>query len=178
VQSNAHEICCPPPPQPTLSFTTLCRPKISQAQNGFPRLTRLVFRRRLPVQHIAWIASTTNMDRLPTSCSPLPCCSTPIGHTTFSHNLLISSSFLGSTLPFSLFGLRPHLHKRAVVAITLQTPPSPLLCGCSQGWDVDMLVPDNKPATVRTAEHYRQYRQQLARKGVTKPMPFLLTTCP
>jgi hypothetical protein len=32
-----------------------------------------------------------------------------------------------------------------------------------------MLVPDDKPASVRTAEHYRQYRQQLARKGVTKP---------
>jgi hypothetical protein len=80
----------------------------------------------------------------------------------------ISSSFLGSALPFSLFGLRPHLRKRAVVAITPQTPPSPLLCGCSQGWDVDMLVPDDKPAIVRTAEHYRQYRQQLARKGVTK----------
>jgi hypothetical protein len=31
-----------------------------------------------------------------------------------------------------------------------------------------MLVPDDKPATVRTAEHYRQYRQQLAKKGVTK----------
>jgi hypothetical protein len=77
-----------PPQQPALSFTTLCRPKISQAQNGFPRLTRPVFRRRLPVQHIAWTASTTNMDLLPTSCSPLPYCSTPIGHTTFSHNLL------------------------------------------------------------------------------------------
>ena len=31
-----------------------------------------------------------------------------------------------------------------------------------------MLVPDDKPATVRTAEHYHQYRQQLAKKGVTK----------
>jgi hypothetical protein len=31
-----------------------------------------------------------------------------------------------------------------------------------------MLVPDDKPATVRTAEHYRQYSQELARKGVTK----------
>jgi hypothetical protein len=54
-----------PPSQPTLSFATFCKPKISQAQNGFPRLTRLVFRRRLPVQHIAWTASTTNMDHLP-----------------------------------------------------------------------------------------------------------------
>jgi hypothetical protein len=34
--------------------------------------------------------------------------------------------------------------------------------------DVDMLVPDDKSATVRTAEHYRQYRQQLAGEGVTK----------
>ena len=31
-----------------------------------------------------------------------------------------------------------------------------------------MLVPDDKPATIRTAEHYRQYRQQLAKKGATK----------
>ena len=31
-----------------------------------------------------------------------------------------------------------------------------------------MLVSDNKPAHVRTAEHYRQYRQQLAKKGATK----------
>jgi hypothetical protein len=34
---------------------------------------------------IAWTASTTTMDGLPTSCSPLPYCTTPIGHTTFSH---------------------------------------------------------------------------------------------
>jgi hypothetical protein len=31
-----------------------------------------------------------------------------------------------------------------------------------------MLVSDNKPAHVRTAEHYRQYRQQLVKKGATK----------
>jgi hypothetical protein len=31
-----------------------------------------------------------------------------------------------------------------------------------------MLISDEKSATVRTAEHYRQYRQQLAKKGVTK----------
>ena len=65
-------------------------------------------------------------------------------HTTFSQlseppnifhlhtSVPISGSFLGSTLPFSLFGLYPHLHKRAVVAITPQTPPLPLMCGCSQ----------------------------------------------
>jgi len=29
-----------------------------------------------------------------------------------------------------------------------------------------MLIPDDKPATIQTAEHDRQYRQQLARKGV------------
>jgi hypothetical protein len=83
---KCHEFCSPPPTYPL--FYHFCRPKISQAQNGSPRLTRLVFRRRLPVQYIARTASTTNMDRLPTSCSPLPYCSTPIGHTTFSHNLL------------------------------------------------------------------------------------------
>jgi hypothetical protein len=31
-----------------------------------------------------------------------------------------------------------------------------------------MLVPDDKPAHIRTAEHYRQYRQQLAKKGAAK----------
>ena len=36
------------------------------------------------------------------------------------------------------------------------------------GWDVDMLVSDDKPATIQTAENYRQYSQQLARKGVIK----------
>jgi hypothetical protein len=30
-----------------------------------------------------------------------------------------------------------------------------------------MLVSDDKPAHIRTAEHYRQYRQQLAKKGAT-----------
>jgi hypothetical protein len=59
-----------------------CRPKISQAQNGFPRLTRPVFRRRLPMQHIAWTASTT-----PTSCSPLP-----LQHANRPHNFLTKPS--------------------------------------------------------------------------------------
>jgi hypothetical protein len=31
-----------------------------------------------------------------------------------------------------------------------------------------MLVPDDKPTHVQTAKHYRQYRQQLAKKGATK----------
>jgi hypothetical protein len=35
------------------------------------------------------------------------------------------------------------------------------------GWDIDILIPDDKPSTIRTAEHYRQYRQ-LARKDVAK----------
>jgi hypothetical protein len=34
-----------------------------------------------------------------------------------------------------------------------------------------MLVPDDKPATVRMAEHYHQYRQQLAKKE--DPLSFL-----
>ena len=38
-----------------------------------------------------------------------------------------------------------------------------------------MLVPDDKPATVRTADHYRQYRQQLAKKDVTKK-PHVIST--
>ena len=31
-----------------------------------------------------------------------------------------------------------------------------------------MLVPNDKPAHNRTAEHYHQYRQQLAKKSATK----------
>jgi hypothetical protein len=55
VQSNATKSAAlaPPPPNNPPSLSPLfAGPKISQAQNGFPRLTRLVFRRRLPVQHI------------------------------------------------------------------------------------------------------------------------------
>jgi hypothetical protein len=31
-----------------------------------------------------------------------------------------------------------------------------------------MLVPDDKPTHIRTAEHYCQYRRQLAKKGTIK----------
>jgi hypothetical protein len=41
-----------PPNNPPSLSPLFAGPKISQAQNSFPRLTRLVFRRRLPVQHI------------------------------------------------------------------------------------------------------------------------------
>jgi hypothetical protein len=57
------------------------------------------------------------------------------------------------------FGLRPHLHRRAAVAITPQTPP-PLHYAVAPnlfGLDADMLIPDDKPAPIQTAEHYRQY---------------------
>ena len=67
---------------PHLSFTTFCRPKISQAQNGFPRLTRLVFRRRLPVQHIAWTAFLLPARLFPTVARQS---ATQLPHTTFSH---------------------------------------------------------------------------------------------
>jgi hypothetical protein len=75
-----HESCCP---STHPLFHHFCRPKMASQ-----RLTRPIFQRRLPMQHIAWTASTTNMDGLPTFCSPLPHCSTPIGHTTFSHKVL------------------------------------------------------------------------------------------
>jgi len=83
---------------PHLSFTTFCRPKISQAQNGFPRLTRLVFRRRLPVQHIAWAAFLLPA-RLFTTVARQS--ATQLPHTTFSQS---SEPTQGSsstcTLPF------------------------------------------------------------------------------
>ena len=56
----------------------------SQAQNGFPRLARPVFRRGLPVRHVTWTASTTNTDGLPPSCSPLPL----LQHANRPHNSL------------------------------------------------------------------------------------------
>jgi hypothetical protein len=59
----------PPPNNPSFLSPLFAGPKMSQAQNGFPRLMRLVFRRRLPVQHIAWTVLTTKMDPLPTSCN-------------------------------------------------------------------------------------------------------------
>jgi len=94
--------------QPGLSRTSLTMQTISLAQTFFTMTevpitidisSPVSYRREVknvstsPLdeassQHIARTASTTNMDRLPTSCSPLPYCSTPIGHTTFSHNLL------------------------------------------------------------------------------------------
>jgi hypothetical protein len=64
---------------------------------------------------------------------------TQLSHTTFSQ---VSKSTQGSSstctplLPFparfSALHCSPHLRKQAVVAITPQTPPSLLLCGCSQ----------------------------------------------
>jgi hypothetical protein len=39
-----------------------------------------------------------------------------------------------------------------------------------------MLVPDDKPTHIRTAEHYYQYRQQLAKKGTTKKKTMPLST--
>jgi hypothetical protein len=45
-----------------------------------------------------------------------------------SHFELVSRLYIAV---LSSFSLRPHLHRRAAVAITPQTPPSPPLCGCS-----------------------------------------------
>jgi hypothetical protein len=84
--------------QSTLSFSTFCGPKISQAQNGFPRLTRLVFRRRLPVQHIAWTAFLLPARLFPAVARQS---ATQLSHTTFSHNLL---SIIWMLFPQRLLG--------------------------------------------------------------------------
>jgi hypothetical protein len=60
---------CSQMPRKSATFAGLKYRKPKMASNGFPRLTHPVFRRRLPVQHIAWTASTTKMDGLP-PCSP------------------------------------------------------------------------------------------------------------
>ena len=127
VQSNATNSAPLPPTYPL--FHHFCRPKISQAQNEFLQLTRLVFRRRLPVQYIARTTSTINIDRLPTFCSLLPYYSTLISYIIFLYNLFsiiwiylriifylytsvfISDLFLSSILLFSLFSLYLYLYK-------------------------------------------------------------------
>ena len=86
-------ICCPLSHHPL--FHHFCRPKISQAQNGFPRITRPVFRRRLPVQHITWTASTTNMDGLPYFLLA----SSLLQHANRPHNFLTQSSLNYLSLP-------------------------------------------------------------------------------
>jgi hypothetical protein len=78
-----------------------------------------------------------------------------------SHCQFVSRLYI-AVLPFLTFVLP---HRRAAVAITPQTPPPRPLCGCSQlvRLGIDMLVPDDKLAPIQMAEHYRQYRQQLAK---------------
>jgi len=115
-------------------------------------------------------------------------------HANRPHNFLTQPSLnylspLQDRLPHARFCSHFQLVSRLYIAVLTYTSGlsslwplkrrPPLYCAVAPnlfGWDVDMLVPDDKPATIRTAEHYRQYRQQLARKGVTNPMPFLLRT--
>src|SRR5947207_15675045 len=70
MQSTLTKFAAPPRPNYPLFSPLFAGPKISQAQNGFPRLTRLVFRRRLPVQHI--IPSLTRVSNQTTQGSIMP----------------------------------------------------------------------------------------------------------
>jgi hypothetical protein len=130
-------------------LATFCRPKISRAQNGFPRLRARSFEDGClcnilhgPLQLQIWTAFL------------LPARLFPIVARQSATQLLIQPSQLseptqGSSSTYTLlfpfparfsalhchppsFNLRPHLHRRAAVAITPQTPPFPPLCGYSQ----------------------------------------------
>ena len=134
----------PSRPPPILLFHPLL-----QAQNiASPKMASYDLRAGFAKQGclcsiITWTSSTTNMDTLPTSCFPLPCCSSSIGdtssHTTFflfPESTQRSSSTFTPLVPFpdrsSALHCRPHLRRRVAVAITLQRSPSLPLCSRSQ----------------------------------------------
>jgi hypothetical protein len=95
---------------------------VSQAQNGFPRLTRPVFRRRLPVQHIAWTASTTNTD----GPSYFLLTSSLLQHANRPHNFLTQPSlnYLNppqDCLPHARFCSNFQLVSRLYIAVLTYT---------------------------------------------------------
>ena len=172
-----------------------------QAQNiaslKWPRPTRLVFRRRLPVQHITWTASTTNMDRLPTSYSPLPTVArqsaTQLSHTTFSQfseptqesssirTLLFPFPARFSALhcrPFSLAlssspqaGCRRYNPSNAALPSTVRLLPT-----CSVGTSICLSRTTNLPLSGQlsiTASTISNWRGKGPQRN---PMPFLPTT--
>ena len=89
-----------------------------------------------PLQLQIWTAFLLPARLFPTAAGQS---ATQLSHTTSSQ---LSEPTQGSSSTcillfpfparFSALHCSPHLHKRAVVALTPQTPPSPLLCGCSQ----------------------------------------------
>jgi hypothetical protein len=139
VQSNARNLL--PSPHPP-SFSPLL-----QAQN-------IASPKWLPTTYAPGLSKTAAcaaycMDRfnyiwtaflLPARLSPTAASqsATQLSHTTFSQ---LSEPTQGSSSTCTLLFPSParfsalhcslHLHKRAVVALTPQTPPSPLLYGCS-----------------------------------------------
>jgi hypothetical protein len=135
---------------------------------------------------VTWTSSATNMDALPSSGFPLSCCGTSIGHTS-SHTTFFPFPESHSKTIFHLhascyrfsalhccphpFALRPHLRRRAAIGITLQRSPSTPLCE-----SLPTCLVETQPCLCRMTnlpisgplKHYRQYRQQLAKKGTTK----------
>jgi hypothetical protein len=142
---ECHEICCPPPLPPTypslsplLLAQNIASPKMASynLRAGFAKHGCLC-------SIITWTSSTTNMDPLPTSCFPLPCCSPSIGHTSshttfspFPESTQRSSSTFPPLVPLpdrsSALHCRPHLRRQVVAAITLQWSPFPPLCSRSR----------------------------------------------
>ena len=177
MQSNASAALLPP----TLSFTTFAGPKYRKPKMGPHDLRAWSFEDGclcsilhgllqlqiwtaflLPARLFSTVARQSATQRFHTTFSQL---SEPTQGSSSTCTLLFPFP-----ARFSALHCSPHLHKRVIVALTLKRRP-PLYCTVAPnlfGWDVDMLVPDDKPSTIRTAEHFRQYRQQLARKGVIR----------
>src|SRR5271168_1804521 len=131
--AKCHEICCPPPP--TLSFTTFSGPKYRKPKMASHDLRARSFEDGClcSILHGPLQLQIRTAFLFPRQSA------TRLSHTTFSQ---LSEPTPGSSSTctllfpfpacFSALYCSPHLHKRAIVAITPQTPLSPLLCGCSQ----------------------------------------------
>jgi hypothetical protein len=124
-------------------FHHFCRPKISQAQIGFHDLRARSFEDGCLcsilhglLQLQIWTAFLLPARLFPTTARQS---ATQLSHTTFSQ---LSEPTQGSpstctllfpfTARFSALHCSPHLHKWAVVTLTPQTPPSPLMRGFFQ----------------------------------------------
>jgi hypothetical protein len=115
VQSNARKSVHPPHTYPL--FHHFCRPRISGAQNGLPRLTRWVCQPQLPLQHRYMALLAYKYGRPPTSCFPLPYCSRSIGYIS---SLTTFFSFPESTqdhIPPSCFRCHLQIVYRLYIAV-------------------------------------------------------------
>jgi hypothetical protein len=141
----------PTPLTPVLGHVTVSRGANAQniaSPKWLPELRARSVKHSCLCSIVIWTPSATNMDALPTSCFPVPC-SRSIGHK-FSHTTFVpfpeftqrSPSTFTLLIPYPdrfsalhcrshSFVLRAYLRRRAAIAITSLTTPSPLLRSCS-----------------------------------------------